>query len=149
MTALLQVRDVHKTYPRHDEPGRRVVLDDLSLTVSPGDVVCLIGSSGSGKSTLLRCLDLLEPIDDGVIEFQGREISDPLVDPRVVRHQGLRLLRRGTENDRDVRAAAVEQPLHRQLQPGGAVSRARQSLRNAVLGSGGGREHDARGARDG
>jgi polar amino acid transport system ATP-binding protein len=83
--ALLEVRNVRKTYPRHDEPGRRVVLDDLSLSVAPGDVVCLIGSSGSGKSTLLRCLDLLEPIDDGVIEFQGREISDPLVDPRQVR----------------------------------------------------------------
>ena len=85
MTSLLEVRNVRKTYPRHGEPGRRVVLDDLSLSVAPGDVVCLIGSSGSGKSTLLRCLDLLEPIDDGVIVFQGREISDPLVDPRVVR----------------------------------------------------------------
>ncbi|WP_408896411.1 amino acid ABC transporter ATP-binding protein [Nocardioides sp. R1-1] len=85
MAALLEVHHLRKTYARHDEPGRRVVLDDLSLSVSPGDVVCLIGSSGSGKSTLLRCLDLLEPIDDGVIEFQGREISDPAVDPRVVR----------------------------------------------------------------
>ena len=40
-------------------------------------MVCLIGSSGSGKSTLLRCLNLLEDIDDGVIRFEGREISDP------------------------------------------------------------------------
>ena len=77
--ALLEVRTLRKTY------GDRVVLDDLSLTVHPGDVVCLIGSSGSGKSTLLRCLDLLEPADDGVIEFGGREVSDPLVDPREVR----------------------------------------------------------------
>ena len=49
------------------------------------DVVCLIGASGSGKSTLLRCLDLLEDVDDGVIELEGREISDPLVDRREVR----------------------------------------------------------------
>ena len=48
-------------------------------------MVCLIGSSGSGKSTLLRCLNLLEEIDDGVIPFEGREISDPRVDPRAVR----------------------------------------------------------------
>ena len=75
---LMEVRHLRKTY------GERVVIDDVSLTVHPGDVVCLIGSSGSGKSTLLRCLDLLEPVDDGVIEFEGREVSDPLVDPREV-----------------------------------------------------------------
>ena len=75
----MEVRNVRKTY------GDRVVLDDVSLSVHPGDVVCLIGSSGSGKSTLLRCLDLLETVDDGVIEFEGRDVSDPLVDPREVR----------------------------------------------------------------
>ena len=78
-TPVVEVRGLRKAY------GDRVVLDDVSLTVEAGDVVCLIGSSGSGKSTLLRCLDLLEDIDDGVIEFEGREISDPLVDPREVR----------------------------------------------------------------
>jgi len=79
MSALLEVSGLRKSY------AERVVLDDVSLTVSPGDVVCLIGSSGSGKSTLLRCLNLLEDIDDGVIAFEGREISDPRVDPRAVR----------------------------------------------------------------
>ena len=78
-TPVVEVRNVRKTY------GDRVVLDDVSLTVDTGDVVCLIGSSGSGKSTLLRCLDLLEDVDDGVIEFEGSEISDPLIDPREVR----------------------------------------------------------------
>jgi polar amino acid transport system ATP-binding protein len=81
MTALLEVTDVRKTY------GDRVVLDDVTLSVQPHDVVCLIGSSGSGKSTLLRCLNLLEDVDDGVIRFEGREISDPRVDPREVRQR--------------------------------------------------------------
>ena len=81
MTALLEVSDLRKTY------GDRVVLADVDLTVDAHDVVCLIGSSGSGKSTLLRCLNLLEDIDDGVIVFDGREISDPRVDPRDVRRR--------------------------------------------------------------
>jgi polar amino acid transport system ATP-binding protein len=79
MSALLAVEALRKSY------GDRMVLDDIDLTVDPGDVVCLIGSSGSGKSTLLRCLNLLEEIDDGVIRFDGREISDPRVDRRAVR----------------------------------------------------------------
>jgi polar amino acid transport system ATP-binding protein len=77
--ALLEVTDLRKCY------GDKVVLSQIHLTVQPHDVVCLIGSSGSGKSTLLRCLNLLEGIDDGVIRFEGREISDPRVDPRAVR----------------------------------------------------------------
>ena len=79
VTALLELDDVRKSY------GDRVVLADIDLTVNKHDVVCLIGSSGSGKSTLLRCLNLLEQIDDGVIRFDGEEISDPRVDPRAVR----------------------------------------------------------------
>ncbi len=78
---LLELTDVRKSY------GDRLVLDDVSLTVAPHDVICLIGSSGSGKSTLLRCIDLLEDIDDGVIRLDGREISDPLVDRRDVRRR--------------------------------------------------------------
>lgn len=76
---LLSVRNLRKSY------GGVVVLDDVDLTVHQHDVICLIGSSGSGKSTLLRCLNLLEDIDDGVIEFDGREISDPQIDARKVR----------------------------------------------------------------
>ena len=79
MSALLSVEGLRKSY------GEKVVLDDVSLSIAPHDVVCLIGSSGSGKSTLLRCLNLLEDIDDGAITFEGREISDPRVDTREVR----------------------------------------------------------------
>jgi len=79
VSALLEVSGLRKSY------GERLVLDDVSLAVEPHDVICLIGSSGSGKSTLLRCLNLLEEIDDGVITFDGRDISDPRVDAREVR----------------------------------------------------------------
>ena len=79
MSALLQVSGLRKAY------GDKVVLRDLSLDVEPHDVVCLIGASGSGKSTLLRCLNLLETVDDGTIEFAGEDITDPRVDARAVR----------------------------------------------------------------
>ena len=78
---LIELQSVRKSY------GDKVVLQDVDLTIAKHDVVCLIGSSGSGKSTLLRCLNLLEQLDDGVIRFDGREISDPLVDPREVRRR--------------------------------------------------------------
>ncbi|MBF4161109.1 amino acid ABC transporter ATP-binding protein [Nocardioides acrostichi] len=81
LAPLLEVRSLRKAY------GDRVVLDDVSLTVAPGDVVCLIGSSGSGKSTLLRCLDLLETVDDGQILFEGDDITDPRVDAKRVRRR--------------------------------------------------------------
>ena len=79
--SLLEVRGLRKAY------GERLVLDDVDLDVATGDVVCLIGSSGSGKSTLLRCLDLLEPVDDGTIHLEGAEITDPEVDEVAVRRR--------------------------------------------------------------
>jgi polar amino acid transport system ATP-binding protein len=47
----------------------------------------LIGASGSGKSTLLRCINLLEPIDDGLILLDGQEISDPAINVDVIRRK--------------------------------------------------------------
>jgi polar amino acid transport system ATP-binding protein len=77
--SLLKVENLRKTY------GPNVVLRDFSLDVDEHDVVVLIGASGSGKSTLLRCIDLLETVDDGLIELQGHEITDPRVDADEVR----------------------------------------------------------------
>jgi len=57
--------------------GDRPVLQGISLTVRQSEVICLIGASGSGKSTLLRCVNLLEPVDDGRILLDGDDISEP------------------------------------------------------------------------
>jgi len=48
------------------------VLHDISLTVSEGQVVSIIGPSGSGKSTLLRCATLLETMDGGSLKYLGK-----------------------------------------------------------------------------
>ncbi len=76
---LLRVRGVRKAY------GGTVVLDGLDLDVDAHQCVALIGASGSGKSTLLRCIDLLEVVDDGTIELEGVDVTDPRADADAVR----------------------------------------------------------------
>jgi ABC-type polar amino acid transport system ATPase subunit len=65
----IDVRNVVKHYGAHK------VLDGVSLTVAPGEVVVLCGPSGSGKSTLLRCINGLESIDGGEILIGQRRTS--------------------------------------------------------------------------
>ena len=64
-----------------------VVLDGLDLDVAEHEVVALIGASGSGKSTLLRCVNLLEEVDDGTIHLDGEHITDPRINPDLVRRK--------------------------------------------------------------
>jgi polar amino acid transport system ATP-binding protein len=75
----LRVQSVTKSF------GDKTVLDDITLDLDDHEVVCLIGASGSGKSTLLRCLNLLEPIDDGFIFLDGLDISEPGIDADPIR----------------------------------------------------------------
>jgi polar amino acid transport system ATP-binding protein len=63
------------------------VLDRVSLEIGGGEVVTFIGASGSGKTTLLRCVNLLEPIDDGRILLDGDEITEIGRDPNPVRRR--------------------------------------------------------------
>jgi polar amino acid transport system ATP-binding protein len=77
----LRLRRVHKAF------DDTVVLDGIDLDVRTGDVVALIGASGSGKSTLLRCINLLEPIDDGELLLDGVDIAEPGLDPDPIRRR--------------------------------------------------------------
>lgn len=81
MTAKLSLRGVRKRY------GEVEVCKGIDLDVKEGEMVCLIGASGSGKSTLLRCMNLLEPIDDGTITLDGEDISEPGLNPQSVRQK--------------------------------------------------------------
>ena len=60
--------------------GKHVVLRDIDVSVSTGDVTCIIGASGSGKSTLLRCMNLLETPTTGEILYHGKNIADGRTD---------------------------------------------------------------------
>ncbi|MFM8827434.1 MAG: amino acid ABC transporter ATP-binding protein [Actinomycetota bacterium] len=77
----LSLRGVTKTF------GEHTVLDGVSLDIEQGQVVSLIGPSGSGKSTLLRCINLLEPVDDGAVFLDGEDISVPGLDANAVRRR--------------------------------------------------------------
>ena len=68
-TDVLVCNNVRKTFDEN------VVLDDVSLKVPQHSVTVMIGASGSGKSTMLRCINLLEPIDDGQIFLDGADIT--------------------------------------------------------------------------
>jgi polar amino acid transport system ATP-binding protein len=65
MTTMLAVEHATKAY------GAATVLDDVSLKVEAGQVVCIVGSSGAGKSTLMRCINHLEVVDRGIITLDG------------------------------------------------------------------------------
>ena len=67
--------------------GDNLVLDGIDLEVASGEVLVIIGPSGSGKSTLLRCVNLLEPIQDGRIFFEGEEITAKGVDVTAIRQR--------------------------------------------------------------
>jgi polar amino acid transport system ATP-binding protein len=66
---VVRLEGVHKRF------GDLHVLKGIDLSVKGGEVLVIIGPSGSGKSTLLRCVNLLEPVQEGRIFFEGREIT--------------------------------------------------------------------------
>jgi len=78
---MIVLKDVTKIF------GKKIVLDHVSLTINPGEFVCIVGPSGAGKSTLLKLLIGAERVTDGGIEVDG-------VDLKVVPPPVLQLYRR-------------------------------------------------------
>ena len=69
MSTAIEIRQVSKQF----ENGVRA-LDNVSLTVAAGEVVCVVGPSGSGKSTLLRTVNRLETVTSGDVLLDGESI---------------------------------------------------------------------------
>lgn len=67
---MIEVKNLYKGF------GKLEVLKDISVTITKGEVVAVIGPSGSGKSTFLRCINLLEQPTGGEIYIDGVNILD-------------------------------------------------------------------------
>ena len=84
MAEKISVQNLVKQY------GNNTVLNDISISIKEGDVVCIIGPSGSGKSTFLRCLNKLEEPTSGDIIIDGAHLMDKNTDINLVRqHIGM------------------------------------------------------------
>jgi polar amino acid transport system ATP-binding protein len=79
--SLVELHNVVKRF------GTNTVLARVSLTVEPGEIIAVIGRSGSGKSTMLRCINGLEPIQEGRIVFDGETVNDPATNLRKLRQR--------------------------------------------------------------
>lgn len=75
MNVIAEIRHVTKTYERPGSRERQVVLDDISLTVSPGSTIAITGPSGSGKSTLLNILGILDKPGSGTVTIDGQDVG--------------------------------------------------------------------------
>ena len=71
---MIQIKDISKWY------GSFQVLKDCSTSVAKGEVVVVCGPSGSGKSTLIKCVNALEPFQQGEISVDGVSVGDPKTD---------------------------------------------------------------------
>ncbi|KAA0595140.1 polar amino acid transport system ATP-binding protein [Azospirillum lipoferum] len=67
--SVIELKHVRKSFGTHE------VISDVSFSVEPGEVVCIIGPSGSGKSTLLRCINGLETYQGGEIIVHGESVD--------------------------------------------------------------------------
>src|SRR3989440_1811237 len=72
---MFELRHVNKWYGPNFQ-----ALKDCSTSVAKGEVVVVCGPSGSGKSTLIKCVNALEPIQDGDIILDGVKVNDPKTD---------------------------------------------------------------------
>ena len=81
---IVKLTNIHKSF------GDLKVLKGISLSISEGEVVVLVGPSGTGKSTLLRCVNQLATPDKGEVWVNGLELTNPEINIDTARqHIGM------------------------------------------------------------
>ncbi len=83
-TPAIHFRNLVKRYHSQDDSAPMVALDDVNLSIRPGEFVSLIGPSGCGKTTLLKIIDGLIPYDSGDALVDGQPITGPGQERAVV-----------------------------------------------------------------
>ncbi len=88
---MIKVDNISKTFVSRRKVGTlTTAVENVSLEVKKGEIVCLIGPSGSGKSTILRCIEGLEIPEKGDIYIEGEklDVNDPLSFKKIRSHMG-------------------------------------------------------------
>jgi NitT/TauT family transport system ATP-binding protein len=80
----LEVEGLVKSFPGTRRRPAVTAIDGIDLTVSAGELVCIVGASGCGKSTLLNVIGGLEPPDEGRVEVDGEPVAGPGADRGMV-----------------------------------------------------------------
>ena len=70
---MIEIQNLTKIY--HTTHQDIVALDDVSLSIKPGEIFGIIGLSGAGKSTLIRCINMLEKPTRGTIRVDAQDIT--------------------------------------------------------------------------
>ena len=80
-TPLIEVRNVSKYF------GQVIALQDISMSVGTGEVMCLLGDNGAGKSTLIKILAGVHQHEEGRVFVEGKEVR--FVSPRDALDRGI------------------------------------------------------------
>src|SRR5450759_4927509 len=110
--AAVRITEVSKTFGRG--PSTVVALDRVSLSVAPGEFVCLIGASGCGKSTLLSLVAGLDRPTSGGISTNGNRVAlmfqEPALFPWLTAARNIELALRATGVSRAARRDREDEP---------------------------------------